>query len=98
MDNYGEFALKREMYANDYNLLKKLLEKGADPNQKDEFGRTCLHLTCNMAHRKDVKDVIQLLVKYNANLSCLDFKQRTPLHYLFIRKNRRYESDRFDPI
>ena len=32
MDNYGEFALKREMYAGDLNLLTILLEKGADPN------------------------------------------------------------------
>ena len=47
MDNYGEFALKREMYAGDIALLTKLLEKGADPNQKDEFGRTVLHLACN---------------------------------------------------
>jgi ankyrin repeat protein len=98
MDNYGEFALKRELYQNDYNLIKKLLEKGADPNQKDEFGRTCLHLGCNMAHRKDVKEVMKILVKYNADLSWLDFKQRTPLHYMFIRKNRRFEQDKFEPI
>lgn len=32
MDNYGQFALKKELYANDLNLIKKLLEKGANPN------------------------------------------------------------------
>lgn len=90
--------MKREMYANDQVLIKKLLEKGADPNQKDEFGRTCLHLACNMAHRRDMKEVINMLVKYQADVAALDFKQRTPMHYLFVRKNRRFEQDKFDPI
>lgn len=37
IDNYGVFALKRELFANNYNMLKQLLEKGADPNMSDEF-------------------------------------------------------------
>jgi ankyrin repeat protein len=31
-------------------MTKKLLEKGADPNMTDEFGRTVLHLVCNLTH------------------------------------------------
>ena len=40
IDNYGTFALKRELFAYNVVMLKRLLEKGADPNQTDEFGRT----------------------------------------------------------
>lgn len=32
IDNYGMFALKKELLANDYALIKKLLEAGANPN------------------------------------------------------------------
>ena len=47
IDNYGLFALKRELFRGDVVLMKKLLEKGANPDQRDEFERTCLHMAAN---------------------------------------------------
>jgi ankyrin repeat protein len=78
--------------------MKRLLEKGADANQTDEFGRTCLHLACNMIHRRDMKGVIKLLMKHDADSMAIDMKKRTPMHYMFIQKNRRNEMTQFEPM
>ena len=32
IDNYGFFALKSELYKNNFEMMKRLLDKGADPN------------------------------------------------------------------
>jgi hypothetical protein len=37
-------------------------------------------------------------MKHGADLAALDFKQRTPLRYLYIKKNKRHEIDEFDPL
>lgn len=37
IDNYGYFALKRELFASNYAMIKRLLEKGALPDTTDEF-------------------------------------------------------------
>ena len=98
MDNYGFFALKRELLQNNVELMEKLLAKGANPDQTDEFGRTVLHLACNKVHQGDMKRVIALLGKYRADIGVLDMKRRSPLHYLFIAKNRRGEHNQFEPL
>ena len=92
IDNYGVFALKKELLAMNYNMIKQLLEKGANPNMCDEFQRTVLHLACDFAHRRDYKDLFILLIKHKASISQDDFKQRTPLHYLFVKRNKRFEN------
>lgn len=98
LDNYGMFALKKELWANNLEMMKKLLQKGADPNQTDEFGRTCLHLACNMVARRDMKETLKVLMKHGADINSVDMKRRTPMHYLFVRKNRRYDVDKFEPM
>lgn len=53
-----------------------LLEKGADPNQKDAIGNTALHLavcTNNI-------EVITLLLSAGTDINSLDNRGRTPLH------------------
>ena len=64
----------------------------------DEFGRTTLHLACNMIQRRDMKETIKLLVKHDADINAVDMKRRTPAHYMFVRKNRRFEIDHFEPL
>lgn len=91
IDNYGTFALKRELFAYNIEMMKRLLNKGANPDQPDEFGRTALHLACNLTHRRDMTEVLKLLIQFNSELNSLDFKKRTPLHYVFIPKNKRFE-------
>lgn len=98
IDNYGMYALKKELWANNLPMMQRLLEKGADPNQTDEFGRTALHLACNMIHRKDMRETIKLLIKFDADINAVDMKRRTAAHYMFVRKNRRYEVDYFEPL
>lgn len=98
MDNYGMYALKKELWSNNLPMMQRLLQKGADPNMTDEFGRTCLHLVCNMVQNRDKKDTIKLLVKYDADINAVDMKKRTPAYYMFVRKNRRYEVDHFEPM
>lgn len=75
-----------------------MLDKKANPDITDEFQRTILHLACDFAHRRDYKDLFKILIKHNANIKALDFKGRTPLHYLFVKKNKRYLADKFDPL
>ena len=43
-------------------------------------------------------EIIKLLINSKADLNALDFKKRTPLHYIFIAKNRRFEQGLYDPI
>ena len=45
-----------------------------------------------------MKRVIALLGKYKADLGAVDLKKRTPLHYLFVAKNRRGEVSEFEPL
>jgi len=37
IDNYGVFALKKETIGLNLQMVKRLLQAGADPNFKDEF-------------------------------------------------------------
>ena len=97
-DNYGMFALKKELYNANYENIKVLLEKGADPNNQDEFQRTVLHLACDYAHRKHYAEIFKLLIKHGASISIQDFKGRTPIHYMFVKKNKRFERDYYDPM
>lgn len=78
--------------------MAKLLQMGADANQTDEFGRTCLHLACNWVHRRDMKEPIKLLLDHEADAMAVDLKKRTPAYYLFVRKNMRAEVSQFEPM
>ena len=55
-------------------------------------------MACDHAHRKHYAEIFKLLIKHNANISALDFKGRTPIHYLFVKKNKRFERDQYDPM
>lgn len=98
IDNYGFFALKHELFQNNAEMMKRLLKKGANPDQTDEFGRTCLHLACNHSTRRDMKEIIKVLMESGANIQVEDMKKRTPLHYMFVRKNRRGDTDDLEPL
>ena len=57
----------------DYDLIKLMLEKGADPNKQGKFKATALHLVDS----RDPK-IIELLLKYNANPLIKDKFGETP--------------------
>lgn len=97
LDNYGFFALKREVFNNNLDRIKRLIDVGADINQKDEFQRTVLHHAFNRYRVGNDLGIIRYLIDKGADVNIKDFKERTPLHYLFVKSNRRFNHDINDP-
>jgi ankyrin repeat protein len=63
-------------YEGDVERVKKLLEKGANPNIQDEVGRTPLR---NAAFKGHV-DVVKLLLEHGADPNIQNEYGDTPLH------------------
>ena len=85
IDNYGVFPLKKEVMSRNLEMIKKLLDKGADPNFADAVHmRTCLHTSVNSHIKQDSTQILKLLLSKQAKLDALDFKRRTPVHYVFV--------------
>jgi cytohesin len=61
----------------DVKSVKKLLKEGADPNVRDEKGRTPLH----HAVKDNRLDIVKLLVESGADVNAPDNYGLTPLHY-----------------
>ncbi len=57
--------------------IKKLLEKGADPNVRNEEGLTPLHIAAQKGQGK----VADLLLSYGADVNARDYDGWTPLHW-----------------
>lgn len=62
--------------------IKHLLIRGADVNEKDQRGRTPLHLAGFSNESKSHFESIELLLKNGADVNSQDNYQKTPLHYL----------------
>lgn len=60
-----------------FPFIKKLLEKGADPNYMGELGKTPLH----MAVIDQNKELIELLLEHGADISIRDTDKHTPFYY-----------------
>ena len=59
------------------NILEYLLQIGANPNQKDKKGRTALHVATLSRNT----DVVELLVRYGADVNAISNTSSTPLYY-----------------
>lgn len=87
-------------FASGYNhpeVVKLLLEKGADIHAKDKGGLVPLHNACSYGHY----EVAELLIRYGANVNATDLWKYSPLHegiflkvliYLNIEKINIYSS------
>jgi ankyrin repeat protein len=64
---------------NNISLVKRLLERGIDPNKKDEFGYTALHSACSVGNL----ELINLLLEYNANPNVRDNYNTTVLDIVY---------------
>lgn len=97
-DNYGWFVLKHEVMKGNAELILKLIQRGADVETRDELEWSSLHLAMNNFKEGSHIRVIKVLLDNNASLNALDMKMRTPLHYLFVKANKRDRCDLFDPF
>ncbi|MDQ7055090.1 MAG: ankyrin repeat domain-containing protein [Persephonella sp.] len=64
----------------DAELVKYLLEKGADPNGKGAFGETPLHIAVDRGYL----DIVQLLLERGADPNAQSNEGNTPLHMAVI--------------
>jgi len=73
--------LLRALDTGDYDLTKRLLEHGLDPNRPDDDGDdTPLHVAAEMGNER----LAELLVDKGANVNALNQSNRTPLHLAVI--------------
>ena len=57
-----------------FDIVKLLIEEGADPNFQNRFGFSALHAACSNNHLK----VVQLLILKGADVNIMDNSSRTP--------------------
>lgn len=88
IDASGLFALKYALIRRSDPEIEKLVTKhGADINQVDSKGRNLLHHAVNMssATADATFETEQLLIDLGININLRDQRNRTPLHYAFVK-------------
>jgi hypothetical protein len=78
IDSSGESTIPHSV------VIKKLIEKGANPNDQDADGRTPLHYACL---HKDLR-AIKFLIKNGALTNIKDINGQEPLNYIFYNYER----------
>ena len=95
-DSNGQTALHLALFMDSRALEILLGDTGVDVNSQDNFGMTALMSCCqNLFFMRPGDKVIYmrplqfsnalLLAKHNPNLSLVDEKNRTPLHFLCLK-------------
>ena len=75
-DNYGQTPLHFAAYHNETEIIKILLENGANPNLKNKNGKTPIHLLAMYGPAKSMK----VLLNYGqADVEIADNDNQTPL-------------------
>jgi superfamily II DNA or RNA helicase len=82
-------GLSRELFEackrGDVKRVEELLDEGANPNARDERGRTPLHYAVLSGAEK----IVELLVSRKAEVNARDAEGKTPLHYAVQRGDLR---------
>ena len=92
-DDYGLTPLHRAVVKGDIELVKSLLEKGAEVDSTDNAGRTPLHYAAGASFgsanpQVRTVDMVQCLLDNRANVNVQDNIGWTPLHYAAFTRNR----------
>ena len=73
----GGQSIHQDVIEENVALVRRELSKGADVNQKNDEGRTPLHLAAGIANKK----IADLLIEKGANINSRDKRGFTPLDY-----------------
>ena len=77
----GEIILEYAIYHSPLALIRRLLELGADPNYGDHAGFPSLIAALSCGERKDMYEILELLLSYGADIQQRGFNDYTPLHF-----------------
>jgi len=69
-------------------IIKKLLQKGADPNATDQIASTPLHKVIEIYTKDETLsfEIIKLLLKYGANANLMNKNRKTALQIAIDEK------------
>ena len=77
-DNEGNTALLYACFKGNFQIVKCLIENGADPNQRNYMGLNVLHMS-SQGDRPNL--LIYFKDKYHFNINQTDFEGNSPLHW-----------------
>lgn len=80
----GSSALHWSVEQNDINMADYLLTRGANVNLKDYKGQTPLHWFVAHNQGRSHLDLLEMLLKYGADMSAQDKEDKTPYDYLAL--------------
>jgi ankyrin repeat protein len=86
-DRTGHDALYYGVHGNSPEVVRLLLQYGADVNAKDPEGRSPLHLAVSSISSKEDGYLVDLLLNKGADNSSQDAQGNTPLHLLLSQES-----------
>lgn len=81
-DKAGNYLLHRAIEKQDYELVRLLLDCGADPNTRNNMGYTPLHFAVIFKDHR----IVHLLLKNNSNVNVRSNSGKTALHLLSLQE------------
>ena len=85
---YGRTLLHEAAAQGSLRIVEFLLQLGADPNARDQWGHTPLYFVGNASHRSNGADVVHVLAQNGANVNAQErLKHCTALHMAARRGN-----------
>ncbi|XP_033230269.1 ankyrin repeat, PH and SEC7 domain containing protein secG-like [Belonocnema kinseyi] len=77
VDRFGQNVLHKAVQSAHPGLIKIILDKGFDSNHKNSLGRSPIH---EYYSSKGTPEVLDLLIKFGADINSRDYCENTPLH------------------